>query len=236
MAEYPVRLDDLIAYVKDEHPGHGPLEQLSDAVLISSHLDEVADHLIGHFVDQARRSGASWTDIGRSMGVSKQAAQKRFVPRPDADEPGSGLFSRFTIRARRTVENAQERARAARHTRVGSEHLALALHSEPEGLAAQCLDALGITPERLAEAVATPGTEAEPVRGRLRFEDSAKNVLREALAAALALQHNYIGTEHLLLGLVDADADPVAVTLRELGATREAVRAWVTEALAGYTK
>ena len=57
------------------------LDQLTDAVLAADHLGEVADHLIGHFVDQARRSGASWTDIGRSMGVSKQAAQKRFVPK-----------------------------------------------------------------------------------------------------------------------------------------------------------
>ena len=76
----PVRLDDLIAAVKKVHSE--PLEQLADAVLVAQHIDEVADHLIGHFVDQARRSGASWTEIGRSMGVTKQAAQKRFVPRP----------------------------------------------------------------------------------------------------------------------------------------------------------
>src|ERR1700684_324645 len=73
----PVRLDELINTIKKVHSD--VLDQLSDAVLAAEHLGEVADHLIGHFVDHARRSGASWTDIGKSMGVTKQAAQKRFV-------------------------------------------------------------------------------------------------------------------------------------------------------------
>src|SRR5690348_16216472 len=94
-----IRLDDHIAAIKKVHPD--ALEQLTSAVVAAEHLGEVADHLIGHFVDQARRSGASWTDIGRSMGVSKQAAQKRFVPKGltgDLD-PSQG-FSRYTLRAR----------------------------------------------------------------------------------------------------------------------------------------
>src|SRR5215467_13768647 len=90
----PVRLDDLIEAIKKVHSD--PLEQLTDAVIAADHLGDIADHLIGHFVDQARRSGASWTDIGRSMGVTKQAAQKRFVTKdsgpPDVDP--SGGFSR----------------------------------------------------------------------------------------------------------------------------------------------
>src|SRR3954452_2251374 len=78
-----VRLDDLIDGIKKVHPD--ALDQLANAVLAADHLGEVADHLIGHFVDQARRSGASWTEIGRSMGVTKQAAQKRFVPKAAAE-------------------------------------------------------------------------------------------------------------------------------------------------------
>src|ERR687886_1255146 len=100
----PVRLDDLIGAIKKAH--QDPLEQLEDAVIAADHLGELADHLIGHFVDQARRSGASWTDIGRSMGVTKQAAQKRFVPRrpgePSDLDPSQG-FSRFTGPARNVV-------------------------------------------------------------------------------------------------------------------------------------
>src|SRR5215211_7118389 len=106
----PVRLDDLISAIEQVHTD--ALDQLSDAVLAADHLGEVADHLIGHFVDRARRSGASWSEIGRSMGVSKQAAQKRFVPKgeaPDLD-PAQG-FSRFTSRARNVVMTAQEQAR-----------------------------------------------------------------------------------------------------------------------------
>ena len=76
---YPVRLDDLIDAITSVHPE--ALDQLTDAVLAAEHLGDVADHLIGHFVDQARRSGASWTESGKSMGVTKQAAQKRFVPK-----------------------------------------------------------------------------------------------------------------------------------------------------------
>src|SRR5688572_30485100 len=75
----PVRLDDLIEAIKKVHTD--ALDQLSNAVIVADHLGDIADHLIGHFVDQARRSGASWTDIGKSMGVTKQAAQKRFVPK-----------------------------------------------------------------------------------------------------------------------------------------------------------
>src|SRR5690242_6975203 len=97
----PLRLDDLIAAIKQVHTD--ALDQLSDAVIAADHLGELADHLIGHFVDQARRSGASWTDIGRSMGVTKQAAQKRFVPKDPAEpsdlDPSQG-FSRFTPLAR----------------------------------------------------------------------------------------------------------------------------------------
>src|SRR6187397_1547541 len=98
-----VRLDDLIAAIKNVHSDE--LEQLTDAVLAAEHLGDVADHLVGHFVDQARRSGASWTDIGRSMGVTKQAARKRFVPKGpepaaafgDTFDASSG-FARFTPR------------------------------------------------------------------------------------------------------------------------------------------
>ena len=89
-----VRLDDLIEAIKKTHSA--ALDQLTDAVLAADHLGDVADHLIGHFVDQARRSGASWTEIGRSMGVTKQAAQKRFVAKGEApDLDASQGFSRL---------------------------------------------------------------------------------------------------------------------------------------------
>src|SRR5215469_14100557 len=106
MPENPIRLDDLIASVLAAHPDGDSLTHLADAMDTSAHLGEVADHLIGHFVDQARRSGATWTEIGEHMGVSKQAAQQRFVPRvtEDLDFPEGGRLSRFTPRSRAVVE------------------------------------------------------------------------------------------------------------------------------------
>src|SRR5499426_4740035 len=98
----PVRLDDLIEAITKVRSD--PLERLSEAIIAAEHLDDVADHLIGHFVDQARRSGASWTEIGRCMGVTKQAAQKRFVGKEPTSAPGAAAgFSRFTPRARNVV-------------------------------------------------------------------------------------------------------------------------------------
>ena len=111
--EAPVRLDDLIDTIKRLHDE--PLRQLTDAVLTADHLGDLADHLIGHFVDQARRSGASWTDIGASMGVTKQAAQKRFTPKDPGTasdlDPNQG-FNAFTPRARNVAVAAHDLAHA----------------------------------------------------------------------------------------------------------------------------
>src|SRR6516162_7041383 len=135
---YPVRLDEMINAIKRVHSD--VLDQLADAVLAAEHLGEIADHLIGHFVDQARRSGASWTDIGKSMGVTRQAAQKRFVPKEpaagSADLDVSQGFTRFTPRARSCVMAAQEEARGAGNGEIRPEHLLLGLLFEPEGIAA----------------------------------------------------------------------------------------------------
>jgi hypothetical protein len=142
----PVRLDDLIKAITSVHSD--VLDQLANAVLAADHLGEVADHLIGHFVDQARRSGASWTDIGKSMGVTKQAAQKRFVPKGSTTDldPEQG-FSRFTERARNVVIAAQNEARVAGNAEIAPEHLALGLLSEPDALAAKAIPAQGVVLE-----------------------------------------------------------------------------------------
>ena len=98
LPQIPIRLDDLIEAVRKTDDDS--LTQLSNAVVAGEHLGEVADHLIGHFVDQARRGGASWAEIGRSMGVTKQAVQKRFVPKEQNDLQAEQGFNRFTPRAR----------------------------------------------------------------------------------------------------------------------------------------
>src|SRR6478609_5479862 len=123
-----VRLDDLIEGIKKSYPE--ALDQLSGAVLVADHLGDVADHLIGHFVDQARRSGASWTDIGKSMGVTRQAAQKRFVTKESADLDAGQGFSRYTPRARNVVMTAHNAAKTAGNAEGLPEHLVLGLVTE----------------------------------------------------------------------------------------------------------
>ncbi|AJF66918.1 Clp protease N-terminal domain-containing protein [Streptomyces vietnamensis] len=200
----PVRLDELIEAIKKVHPDS--LEQLSSAVIAADHLGDVADHLIGHFVDQARRSGASWTDIGRSMGVTRQAAQKRFVPKePDAEkmDPNAG-FSRFTPRARNVVMAAQNEATAARNAETLPAHLALGLLAEPEGLAAHWITSRGVTLDQVREAVtATLPPAADEVPALVPYDAAAKKVLELTFREALRLGHNYVGTEHILLALLE---------------------------------
>jgi hypothetical protein len=225
----PVRLDDLIDAIERVHTD--ALDQLSDAVLAADHLGEVADHLIGHFVDRARRSGASWSDIGRSMGVTKQAAQKRFVPKAEVDlDPAQG-FSRFTQRARNVVMAAQNEARAAGNATITPAHLVLGLLSEPEGLAGKAIAAQGLTAERIRQtAVATlPSAQAE-LPELIPFDAQAQKTLELTFRHALRLGHNYIGTEHILLALLEAE-DGTGV-LAGLGLDRDSVEADVVAALA----
>ena len=207
-----VRLDDLISAIQKVHDE--PLEQLTDAVLAADALGEVADHLIGHFVDQARRSGASWTEIGRSMGVSKQAAQKRFVPKDPPLDPEQG-FTRFTARARHAVAAAQEEARTAGNAEVTSAHLVLGLLRDPESLAGKALAAQGLSPDAVRQAVtATLPAAAADVPALIPFDGSAKKALELTFREALRLGHNYIGTEHLLLALLEReDGDGVLTGL-----------------------
>ena len=197
-----VRLDDLISAIQKVHDE--PLDQLTDAVLAADALGEVADHLIGHFVDQARRSGASWTDIGRSMGVTKQAAQKRFVPKEPLDaEQG---FTRFTARARHVVVAAQEEARNAGSPEITPGHLVLGLLAEPEGLGARAIVDGGVSLDAVRTAVtATLPPRAEELPALIPFDGAAKKALELTFREALRLGHNYVGTEHLLLALLEQE-------------------------------
>jgi hypothetical protein len=236
MSEYPVRLDDLIAYVTNLHPDADELRHLSDAMLLSTHLSEVSDHLIGHFVDRARRAGASWTEIGQSMGVSKQAAQKRFVPKDSGGQSYEVLFGRYTPRARRAVEQALEEARCSLHPKAGVEHLVLGLLHDPGGLAARAFAEFGVSPEDVRQAVTTPGEEPEPVTGIVPFSREAGRVLQLTLREALGFGHNYVGTEHLLLGILAADDEPAAQALTGLGVTKARAEEWVAAEIEKLTK
>jgi hypothetical protein len=217
----PVRLDDLIASVHAAHPDGDALTHLSDAVLVADQLTDNADHLVGHFVDQARRAGASWTEIGRSMGVTKQAAQKRFVPRSSPEVPELGNWSRFTDRARGALASAQRLAGAAQFEEVQPGHLLLGLLVDPQGVAARAL-AEQAPLDRIGAAVTgTLGTGTYDHRGEtVPFSPDSRRVLAITLREALRLGHNYVGTEHILLALIQKDG-PVPDALTGVGVTRE---------------
>ncbi|MFD1661434.1 Clp protease N-terminal domain-containing protein [Streptomyces caeni] len=228
-----VRLDDLIEAVKKVHTD--ALDQLQDAVIAAEHLGDVADHLIGHFVDQARRSGASWTEIGRSMGVTRQAAQKRFVPKESADLDPGQAFSRYTPRARNAVMAAHDAAKAAGNAETVPEHLVLGLLAEPEALAAQAIVAQGVSlaAVREAAAAALPGP-AEEVPALVPYTAAAKKTLELTFREALRLGHDHIGTEHILLALLELENGEGLLT--GLGLDKTTAEEHVLRELAGITK
>ena len=224
-----VRLDDLISAIQEVHDQ--PLDQLTDAVLAADHLGEVADHLIGHFVDQARRSGASWTDIGRSMGVTKQAAQKRFAARTGTDvpavDPQQG-FAQFSQRARNAVVAAHNEAAAARNDRISPVHLLLGLLVDTDGTGTRALSATGVDLGALrAAATATLPSAAAEVPDLVPYDEDAKEVLAATSAEAQRLGQPYVGTEHVLLALTSHES--VRDLLSTAGVDRAAVERGVRE-------
>ncbi len=224
---YPVRLDELINAIKNVHSD--ALDQLSDAVLAAEHLGEVADHLVGHFVDQARRSGASWTDIGKSMGVTKQAAQKRFVPKSETTtlDPQQG-FARFTPRARGVVVAAQNAAHQAGNDEITPDHLLLGLLDDQAALATALLRLQKIDTDALRHSVQLPARTGEPP-ALIPFSGPARKVLELTFREALRLGHNYIGTEHLLLALLELEDG--TGPLHRAGVDKERVEADLVAAL-----
>jgi ATP-dependent Clp protease ATP-binding subunit ClpA len=135
------------------------------------------------------------------------------------------MFERFTERARQVIILAQEEARALKHNYIGTEHVLLGLLREEEGLAARALASLGVTQENVRTAVLTIVGEGEKaVNGQIPFTPRAKKILELALREALSLGHSYIGTEHILLGLIRENEGVAARILLDLGTDAESIR------------
>ena len=145
------------------------------------------------------------------------------------------MFERFTDRARRVVVLAQEEARMLNHNYIGTEHLLLGLIHEGEGIAAKALESMGVTLSVVREQVQDiigPGQQAPS--GHIPFTPRAKKVLELSLREALQLGHNYIGTEHILLGLIRAGEGVASQVLTKLGADPSRVRQTVIDMISGY--
>src|SRR5918911_692868 len=149
---------------------------------------------------------------------------------------GFGMFERFTDRARRVVVLAQEEARLLNHNYIGTEHILLGLIHEGEGVAAKALESLGISLEAVrAQVEEIIGQGQSAPTGHIPFTPRAKKVLELSLREALQLGHNYIGTEHILLGLIREGEGVAAQVLVKLGADLNKVRQQVIQLLSGYS-
>ena len=147
------------------------------------------------------------------------------------------MFERFTDRARRVVVLAQDEARGLKHNYIGTEHLLLGLISEGEGVAAKALETMGIKGEAVrASVIEIIGEGEKPVEGHIPFTPRAKRVFELSLREALQLGHNYIGTEHLLLGLLKEGEGVAAQVLTKQGADLAQVRQTVIQMLSGYQR
>jgi hypothetical protein len=216
-------LEELIETVERDAASADPLDLLATASSTVAQLEEVGDAVLGHFVDRCRRNGHSWTEISGALGVSKQAAHKRF-------SYAAPTLERFTDRARRAVDAAASAARELGHNFVGTEHLLLGLFAQPEGLAARALAEAGVQQAAVeAKVLEVVPRGSEPLLDNPLYTPRASLALQGALEEALRLGHNYIGTEHILLGLM-RDRDALAArALKELDVSAERIRARLVE-------
>jgi hypothetical protein len=220
-------LPDLKAFVemvRTDAASDDPLEQLGQAAQSVSEMEQLSDNLLDHFVEACRANGRTWTEISSALGVSRQAAHKRFsAAMPGSVRlPGAATFERFTERARAVLRDATQQAREFGQPFVGTEHLLLALFEPAEAVAAQLLQEIGLSADAVreqlrrepeAEAGAGPRDGAKRAGDEVGYSPLAIRALRHAAEEALKLGHNYVGTEHLLLGLFD---DPDALGARIL--------------------
>ena len=145
------------------------------------------------------------------------------------------MFQKFTDRARRVVVQAQEEARTLNHNYVGAEHILLGLIREGEGVGAKALESLGISLDTVRQQVQeTTGQRQHAPSGQIPFTPQGKKVLELALSESTALGHHYLGTEHILLGLIRQGDGVAAQVLVNLGADLNRVRQEVVQLLRDY--
>jgi hypothetical protein len=218
-------LQELIDTVRADAASDDPLDQLATASQTAAEVEETTDAMLSHFVDQCRHRGRSWTEISKALGVSKQAAHKRFSP--------AQLLDRFTIRARAAVDAAHEAATSLGHPYAGTEHLLLGLFHDPEALAAKALANAGVTRAQVEEKIlaTTPRGTGSPTATPLT--PRAATALGRALDEALTMGHNYVGTEHMLLALFTDEDSLAAKVLADLHIDRDKVRTDLVKMLSG---
>jgi Clp amino terminal domain, pathogenicity island component len=210
-----VSVEQLVTDV--ERGASEPLVRLGAAVSAADELRVLGDDLVGRFVDDARAAGRSWAEIGRVLGVSKQAAQQRFpAASAEAWPPG------FREDAQRALASAGAHARRLGQPCLGGEHVLLALAEQDDSLAGQVLGDLDVTPVAVEHAIDAIAVRGEPSRGPIGVSARVKRALEQTRREGRRLGHGRCpGAEHLLLAL-RADQDGAAARiLRDLDVTPE---------------
>ena len=254
----PPTLQALIDTVRQDAATDDPIGQLAVAAATASELAETTDALLGLFVERCRQDGRSWSEISTALGVTKQAVHKRFGALADqvAAAIPAPTLERFTDRARHVLTAARLAATAAHQASVASDHILIGLFSEPNGIAAKTLAAMHVSADAVRAATTTGEAEAAPAGAERAaesagataadqsaevtpteltraFTDDGRQLLGDAVAVALQFGHNYIGTEHLLLGIYRSPGSKAARILAEIGAPEATARTHVTEELRG---
>ena len=222
-----VSVPELVDAVRQQAPG-APLDRVEAALMVSEELALCADELIGRFVEEARRAGCSWTEIGQRIGVSKQAARERFAD-PRRRTPES---FRLSAPAAGCLLAAEREAAADGAAEVGTHHQLIGLFHE--GVAAAVLEELGVR----ADAVRAAARELFPEGGRGRPRNrqpqvsaGASETMRRAAAIAQQAGRGEVGTEHLLAALVLDPGSRARRLLTHLGVSVPAIK----KGLHGYT-
>ena len=212
MSPLNISLADLIARLDEDLPDADHLARVSEARLRAQTLADLGDQLIDHYVSKARTTGASWSEIGDAIGVTRQAAQQRHTSNP---------FERFTKLNRHSIVVAQEAARTHKHDTIGTEHVLLGLLGEPQGGAYKVLVAKAGSERRIRDAVeaALPPAGRKAPRGHIPFRPETVEAIGQASRASAELGNDWVGTEHALLGLIRTQESPAARILRDLGFT-----------------
>jgi Clp amino terminal domain, pathogenicity island component len=220
-----------VARLTEEIGSGTPLEQLTAAAELADQLRARGDELLDQFVDAARASGSSWSEIGCILGTSKQAAQQRFAALADPP-PGRAPFG-LTGTAADVLSAAADQARELGHHFIRPEHLVLGLLAHPEELAAQALAEIGVTAPAARELVTERlGRGAPRPTGSLGASPQTKRLLEHARVIAQSLGNRCPKTEHILLAATSPKLhSPAATLLAECGATPERVRDQLTRML-----
>lgn len=208
-------LHHLIEKVQTDDPGGTVLQRLAEAQRRARTLADLGDALVGHFVSEARRDGASWGAVGEALGVSKQAAQQRSVL------PGQ---ERFTARCRHAVVLAHERARAHHHDYLGTEHLLLGVIADAGSVGARVLAVCAGSLSAVDGALRAALTVGQSVPQRTPLTERCLRAVERAFEAAEEDGRDYVGTEHLVLGVMAVPESVGARILRELDISYDGLR------------